>query len=206
MKNPLKLSDESVQKWALVHKKTITPARLCEAYGINYDLLFQVLDVWMDNTDKGIVNLAAEITLQNAVKAKRNEKQPDALIMCKAIEKLRDNLFDAENAGISLRANRILGNAIDEYSQRKISVNIHITQNVINKIVEAAKIDGETIIDIAAEDATDVHAGEERPLLSLQENTGIHENDGFVAQDLCGEISGTTEETDKTMASSKNIF
>lgn len=149
--NPLKLSNESVRKWALTHKKSATPARLCEAYGITFDLLLNVLDSWMDNSDKGVVNLAAEITLQNAVKAKRNDKEVDPLIMCKAVEKLTDNLFDAQNAGISLRANRILGNAIDEYAQRKISITVNMNQQIINQIVAIAEKDGEQIIDIKLE-------------------------------------------------------
>ncbi|MBU1013325.1 MAG: hypothetical protein KKG99_09985, partial [Bacteroidetes bacterium] len=58
---PLKLSEKSIQDWLILHPRTI-PSRICDVYGIDYELLNQILDTWMDNTDnKGIVNLAAEI-------------------------------------------------------------------------------------------------------------------------------------------------
>ena len=62
---PLKLSEKSIQEWLLLHPRTV-PARICEQYGIDYEMLNQILDVWMDNdNNKGIVNLAAEICVQN---------------------------------------------------------------------------------------------------------------------------------------------
>ena len=116
---PLRLSNGNVQVWAVKHSKS-TPAQLCRAYGISYELLQEVLDLWMDNSDKTISNLAAEICVQNYIRAKRNNEKVDILVLCKAIEKLRDNLF-SNKFGVSLRANRILGGVLDEYSQRKIS-------------------------------------------------------------------------------------
>ena len=150
MNNPLKLSESSIQNWLILHPKTV-PARICDAYGIDYELLNSILDSWMDNAEnKGIVNLAAEICVQNYIKARRNDKSIDILIVGKAIEKLRENLFSL-SPGISLRANRVLGNVLDEFSQRKIQISIQLNKSVIEAIKSAAEKDGDTIIDIIPE-------------------------------------------------------
>jgi len=147
---PLKLSDRSVQNWLIQHPRTL-PSKICDAYGIDYELLNNILDSWMDNAEnKGIVNLAAEICVQNYVKARRNERDINILVVGKAIEKLRDNLFST-SPGVSLRANRVLGNVLDTYSQRKIQVNIQLSESVMEMIKAVAEKDGETIIDVTPE-------------------------------------------------------
>jgi len=151
---PLKLSEKSIQEWLLLHPRTV-PARICEQYGIDYEMLNQILDVWMDNdANKGIVNLAAEICVQNYIKARRNEKDIDILVVGKAIEKLRENLLST-SPGISLRANRILGNVLDEYAQRKISITIQLNNALIQTIKKIAEMDDESIVDVIPETMED---------------------------------------------------
>ncbi len=198
---PLKLSDSDVQRWAIKHPKS-TPAQLSQAYGITYELLQDVLDLWMDNSDKTIRNLAAEICVQNYIRAKRNNENPNILILAKAIETLRDNLF-SNKAGVSLRANRILGGVLDEYSQRKITVNLVVNRDVIEAVRKAASLDGDQIIDIEPENnkpetGRNEGQGENRPLLLGYQDSGIHENVGqgiCSAQEISGEMPGATEET-----------
>ena len=176
------LSDKDVQRWAISHPKC-TPAQLAKAYGISFDMLIQILDSWIENsTDKGVQNMASEILIQHAIKARRNDEEFDLLSLCKAVEKLRDNLFDCKNVGISLRANKILGMAIDEFAQRKINFTFTIDKSVIEKVMKIAELDGQTIIDITPEDARDEAERASRPLLSMQQDSGIFENDG---QGLC---------------------
>jgi len=176
--NPLKLSEKSIQDWLLTHPKTI-PARICDVYGIDFELLNQILDTWMDNADnKGIVNLAAEICVQNYVKARRNEKNIDILVVGKAIEKLRDNLFST-SPGVSLRANRVLGNVLDEYSQRKIQISIQLNKSVIDAIRKAAELDGEQIIDIIPENGGNESQGQEQPVLLGYQDSGVRQNDSL---------------------------
>ena len=188
---PLKLSDTEVQSWAISHPKT-TPAKLAAAYGIDYELLQNILDSWMDSTDSTVVNLASEIVVQNHIKAKRNNKDTDILVLCKAIEKLKNNLFRADAPMVSLRANRILGNVIDEFAQRKVTFSLQITPKVVDAIVEAARMDGESIIDVEVNNADDSaetsgNAGErpERPLLPCYSNPGFQENDCQSSQEDC---------------------
>lgn len=172
------LSDKDAQRWALIHPKC-TPAQLAKTYGIDYDMLIQILDSWIDNaTDKGIQNLASEILISHAIRAKRNDQEFDLLSVCKAIEKLRDNVFDINNPGISLRANKILGNAIDEFAQRKININIMIDKSVVERVLKIAELDGEEIIDITPEDARDGEERKNRPLLPCKQDSGVFENDG----------------------------
>jgi len=193
----LKLSDKDAQKWVVNHPKC-TPAQLAKVYGIDYELLIEILDTWIDNsTDKGIQNLAAEILIQHAIKARRNEHDFNLLSLCKAMEKLRNNLFDINNPGIALRANRILGAAIDEFSQRKIQFNFLIDKSIIERVLRIAELDGQQIIDISPEIARDEAERQNRPLLSCQQNTGLYETIGqglCTTQESCGEMSGTTEE------------
>lgn len=191
----LRLSDKDVQNWALGHLKS-TPAQLARAYGVTYDLLQSVLDTWMDHNDKTIANLAAEICVQNYVRAKRNNEKVDILILCKAVEKLRDNLFSTK-FGVSLRAARILGNVIDEYSQRKITIKVELDKSAIDAIKRAAEMDGDTIIDITEENGTNEGKGEERPLLLGYTGSGIHKDDGqelCITQEISGQMHGATEE------------
>ena len=178
MNNPLKLSEKSIQDWLLIHPRTV-PARICDVYGIDYELLNQILDSWMDNADnKGIVNLAAEICVQNYVKARRNDKDIDILVVGKAIEKLRDNLFSA-SPGVSLRANRVLGNVLDEYAQRKIQISIQLNKSVIDAIRKAAELDGEQIIDIIPEDGRDEKQGARESLLLGYQDSGVRQDDSL---------------------------
>src|SRR4030042_567214 len=178
----LKLSDSDAQRWVVTHPKC-TPAQLAKVYGIDYSLLINILDSWIDNSiDKGIQNLAAEILIQHAVKARRNDQEFNLLSLCKAMEKLRDNLFDIKNPGIALRANRILGNAIDEFAQRKIQFNFLIDKSVIEKVLKIAELDGQEIIDITPEAARDGAERQNRPLLSCHSDSGLYENDG---QGIC---------------------
>lgn len=177
---PLRLSDKDVQQWALIHPKS-TPAQLSKAYGISYQLLQDVIDGWLDSPDKSVVNLASEICVQNYIKAKRNGEELNILTLCKAIEALRENLFSTK-FGASLRANRVLGNVLDEYAQRKISISINLDKSAIDAIIRAAEMDGEQIIDIIPEDGGNEGKGEERPLLLGYSNPGIYKNDG---QGIC---------------------
>lgn len=175
---PLKLSDQDAKKWVVAHPKC-TPAQLAKVYGVDYQLLVDILDSWIDNaTDKGIQNLASEILIQHAIRARRNEQDFNIMALCKAIEKLRDNLFDHKNPGIALRANKILGMAIDEFAQRKIQFNFLIDKSVIQKVLKIAELDGQEIIDITPEAARDGAERQNRPLLSFSQNPGIFENDG----------------------------
>lgn len=147
---PLRLSDKDVQQWALLRPKS-TPAQLSKAYGISYELLQNVIDGWLDSPDKSVVNLAAEICVQNYIKAKRNGEELNILILCKAIEALRENLFSTK-FGASLRANRVLGNVLDEYAQRKITINISLDKGAIDAIMRAGEMDGDLIIDVIPEE------------------------------------------------------
>ncbi len=155
-------------------------------------MLIDVLDSWIENsTDKGIQNLASEILVQHAIRARRNEQDFNLLSLCKAIEKLRNNLFDVDNPGISIRANKILGTAIDEFAQRKININFFIDKSVVEKILKIAELDGQTIIDITPEDARDEAERQNRPLLSFKQDSGVFENDGqgiCSAQEAGGEM------------------
>lgn len=207
MNQPLKLSDRDVQLWAIGHPRS-TPAQLSRAYGISYELLEEVLDLWMDNSDKTIANLAAEICVQNYIRAKRNSEKVDILVLCKAIEKLRDNLF-SNKFGVSLRANRILGGVLDEYSQRKITVNIVVNKDVLEAIAKAAEMDGDTIIDITPENGGNEGEGEARPLLLGYKDSGVQENDGqriCSAQEIGGEMPGTEKKTDTPVACPKRFL
>lgn len=193
---PLRLSDKDVQQWALLRPKS-TPAQLSKAYGISYELLQNVIDGWLDSPDKSVVNLAAEICVQNYIKAKRNGEELNILVLCKAIEALRENLFSTK-FGASLRANRVLGNVLDEYAQRKITINISLDKGAIDAIMRAAEMDGEQIIDVIPEDGGNEDKGEERPLLLGYSNPGIYENDGqgiCSSQEIGGEMSRETSET-----------
>ena len=191
------LSDQDVQRWALTHPKC-TPAQLAKTYGINYEMLIEVLDSWIENaTDKGIQNLASEILIGHAIRARRNDQDFDLLSVCKAIEKLRGNLFDIANPGIALRANKILGNAIDEFAQRKININIMIDKSVIERVLRIAELDGQEIIDITPEDARDSAERQNRPLLPCKSDSGVREIIGqgiCITQEDSGEMSGATEE------------
>lgn len=179
---PLKLSEKSIQDWLILHPRTV-PARICDVYGIDYELLNQILDSWMDNTEnKGMVNLAAEICVQNYVKARRNDKDINILVVGKAIEKLRDNLFSM-SPGVSLRANRVLGNVLDEYSQRKIQINIQLNKSVIEAIRKVAELDGEQIIDVISEDGRDEKQGQDGLVLLGYQDSGIQQNDSLASED-----------------------
>lgn len=195
MNEPLRLSDKDVQVWAVDHPKS-TPAQLSKAYGISYELLQNVLDAWMDNTDKTVRNLAAEICVQNYIKAKRNGEHIDILVLCKAIETLRENLFSSK-FGVSLRSNRILGNVLDEYAQRKITINVNLDKNAVQAILKAAEMDGEQIIDIVPENGGDEDKGETRPLLLGNSDSGIYTDVGqgiCTSQEIGREVHGETTE------------
>lgn len=198
---PLRLSDKEVQQWALSRPKS-TPAQLSKAYGITYELLQNVIDGWLDSSDKSVVNLAAEICVQNYIKAKRNGEELNILTLCKAIESLRENLFSTK-FGASLRANRVLGNVLDEYAQRKITININLDKSAIDAIRKAAELDGDVIIDVESNDNIPENGGnedkrEERPLLLGYPNPGIYKNDGqgiCITQEIGGQMPGETSET-----------
>lgn len=193
---PLRLSDKDVQQWALLRPKS-TPAQLSKAYGITYQLLQDVLDGWLDSPDKSVVNLAAEICVQNYIKAKRNGEELNILTLCKAIESLRENLFSTK-FGASLRANRVLGNVLDEYAQRKISINISLDKSAIEAIMRAAEMDGEQIIDVIPENGGHEEERERRPLLLGHTDSGIHKDDRSgicFTQEIGGEMSGEEKET-----------
>jgi hypothetical protein len=142
-----------------------TPCNICKVKGIDHVYLERNSARWLKNENKKIAVLSAEVLIDNYLTAIRNNHKMPTARMERAIDTLKE-LVEGDDALGSLRANRVLLNAINEWRQRHVTINVTIPESVVSRVRKIMETDGKEVID--AEFRGDAEEGAERPLLLSQ--------------------------------------
>lgn len=144
-------------------KTTKTPCNVCMRKGIDNDWLIKNAIRWKDDKDGKVSVLSCETVIDNYLDGLINNRKVNPKHMEKAIDRLKE-WVEGENPLPSLRANRVLQKAINEWRQKHVTVTVSVSPYVMDRVKKIMEQDGKGEV-IDAELNRDEVERSERPLL-----------------------------------------